>query len=722
MGLFNSQSRRSSFIVAADNTITVTNFAALPAAASNSGMLAYVRNSQGIVFINRKISGWYYSDGVNWLKDEIATDEDTEIATDPTGRTNTTSATVEGALDELDAAISSVSSAPLPIAAGGGTADAITADFSPDVALTDKKVVLVVATAANATTTPTFAPDGLAAHTITKFGGQALVAGDIRAALHVLILEYNLANTRWELLNPVFTQTSVSGNAATVTTNANLTGAVTSVGNATTVVTNANLTGPVTSVGNATTIAAGVVTNSMHATPTTLNNAGSAGGTANAQTLTPTPALGAYAAGVMFNFIPVATNTSGTVTVNVSSLGTRNIKKFLGSTVVLLAVGDITINAPALMIDDGTQFILMNPRKDAQGADVASATTTVLDTVTGDYVNITGTTTITAITLAQGRQVTVQFSGALTFTNGASLILPGGANITTAAGDTCVLRGEASSVVRCLEYNKKSGLAVIAPDASTLTGNTLASGVVTSSLTTVGTIATGTWSATTIAVNKGGTGQTSYTDGQLLIGATTGNTLAKGTITAAGGLVVTNGTSTIALSVSALQTLWVPAAAIRPSSVLGCNALALVASASNQPDISTLDFDPSTQWFAQFSVRFPKGWNASTVTAAFVWSHPSTSTNFGVTWALQAVSIADNEAMAVAYGTEQIIADTGGTTDKQYISGATPAITIAGTPATGEVVYFRVKRNPADASDTMAVNARLHGVLVFYTITSLDDT
>ena len=47
------------------------------------------------------------------------------------------------------------------------------------------------------------------------------------------------------------------------TTNANLTGMVTSVGNATTVVTNANLTGDVTSVGNATTIGADKVVSSM---------------------------------------------------------------------------------------------------------------------------------------------------------------------------------------------------------------------------------------------------------------------------------------------------------------------------------------------------------------------------------------------------------------------------------------------------------------------------
>lgn len=49
-------------------------------------------------------------------------------------------------------------------------------------------------------------------------------------------------------------------------------------------------------------------------------------------------------------------------------------------------------------------------------------------------------------------------------------------------------------------------------------------------------------------VNQGGTGQTTYTDGQLLIGNTTGNTLAKATITAGSGITVTNGHGTITLT------------------------------------------------------------------------------------------------------------------------------------------------------------------------------
>jgi hypothetical protein len=68
------------------------------------------------------------------------------------------------------------------------------------------------------------------------------------------------------------------------------------------------------------------------------------------------------------------------------------------------------------------------------------------------------------------------------------------------------------------------------------------------SITTVGTVTTGTWSAGTIAVDRGGTGQTSYTNGQLLIGNTTGNTLTKSTLTAGTGISVTNGTGSITIA------------------------------------------------------------------------------------------------------------------------------------------------------------------------------
>ena len=53
----------------------------------------------------------------------------------------------------------------------------------------------------------------------------------------------------------------------------------------------------------------------------------------------------------------------------------------------------------------------------------------------------------------------------------------------------------------------------------------------------------------TLPVASGGTGQTSYTNGELLIGNTTGNTLTKATLTAGTGITVTNGTGSITLAI-----------------------------------------------------------------------------------------------------------------------------------------------------------------------------
>jgi len=68
-----------------------------------------------------------------------------------------------------------------------------------------------------------------------------------------------------------------------------------------------------------------------------------------------------------------------------------------------------------------------------KGGDIASASPLVIDT-DGGFFDVTGTTGFSAMTVAAGRLFMLQFDGALTMTDGASLDL-GGSNITTAAGD-----------------------------------------------------------------------------------------------------------------------------------------------------------------------------------------------------------------------------------------------------------------------------------------------
>ncbi|KRB73438.1 hypothetical protein [Noviherbaspirillum sp. Root189] len=136
--------------------------------------------------------------------------------------------------------------------------------------------------------------------------------------------------------------------------------------------------------------------------------------------------------------------------------------------------------APGALIGTATGAI-----NEIKGSNIASAATVNLDTATGNLVHITGTTTITAITLASGAERDVVFDGVLTLTHHATtLILPGGANITTAAGDRATFRGDGAGNVRCMHYTKASGQAVVAPTvAAGLT--CLATATVSSAVATV---------------------------------------------------------------------------------------------------------------------------------------------------------------------------------------------------------------------------------------------
>jgi len=103
----------------------------------------------------------------------------------------------------------------------------------------------------------------------------------------------------------------------------------------------------------------------------------------------------------------------------------------------------------------------------SQGADVVSATALAVLT-DGNYFDVTGTVTIATIntTGGIGTQIKLHFDGILTLTNSADIVLPGGANITTAAGDEAEFIEYASGDYRCTNYTKASGAAVKIADES----------------------------------------------------------------------------------------------------------------------------------------------------------------------------------------------------------------------------------------------------------------
>ena len=101
----------------------------------------------------------------------------------------------------------------------------------------------------------------------------------------------------------------------------------------------------------------------------------------------------------------------------------------------------------------GVQSIL--PVQQAR-IDVASASTVNLTTAAPntDHINLTGTTTINAFTVAAGRLIFVRFSGTMVLASGAAITTQTGGNITARNGDTCVLRALSANVVEVLSYRE----------------------------------------------------------------------------------------------------------------------------------------------------------------------------------------------------------------------------------------------------------------------------
>lgn len=109
-------------------------------------------------------------------------------------------------------ATGTISAAGPCYAAGGGTAQAQTAVYSPVRASLFSGLTLAFKpNAANSGAAPTFSPDGLTAHAIVKAGG-ALVANDLLTTA-IAVVVYNATGTQWELQNP---QTGVDINPATI--------------------------------------------------------------------------------------------------------------------------------------------------------------------------------------------------------------------------------------------------------------------------------------------------------------------------------------------------------------------------------------------------------------------------------------------------------------------------------------------------------------------------
>ena len=173
------------------------------------------------------------------------------------------------------------------------------------------------------------------------------------------------------------------------------------------------------------------------------------------------------------------------------------------------------------------------------------------------------------------------------------------------------------------------------------------------------------------------------------------------------------------IKTAGLETIWVPASAMYPCTTNGCAELTQVETTAQQPELKVLDFDKDSDEFAQFTVAFPKSWNAGTVTFRAYWVGLAATT--GVAWTLAGRSVADNAEAVGAFGTAVVVQDDSqGDATEVLISATSGAVTIAGA-ADDTLTFFQISRDVSDGNDDMAGDARLAGIQIFFTTSAATD-
>ena len=384
---------------------------------------------------------------------------------------------------------------------------------------------------------------------------------------------------------------------------------------------------------------------------------------------------------------------------NITSLGT----------LTALTVDNIVINGANIGHTSDTDAIAI----DSSGNVTASQNLVV----TGDFtVNGTTTTVNTANVKVEDTLLELN-TGATSNANDMGIIMERGST-----GDNAIFMFDESAdeftVGTTTATNDATGN--ISVTAGTFTAATLKGNLVVADDGDVGS------ASATDAMQISSAGIVTFKDDILLKDACT-----IGTATTAGAIAIAaDGTVDLAtagatvnsavIKTAGLETIWVPAASMRPTSSNGCAAITDVETTAGRPDLQVLDFDKDADEAAQFSIAFPKSWNEGTITFAVYYIGLAATT--GVAFGLQGVSVGDNEEADQAYGTAVVVTDDSqGDATEVLITATSGAVTLANSPAAGDISFFRLFRDVSDGNDDMAGDARVLGVKIFFTTNAAND-
>ena len=163
-----------------------------------------------------------------------------------------------------------------------------------------------------------------------------------------------------------------------------------------------------------------------------------------------------------------AASSATTATTAANTATTKASEAFYSAAAAAASVASIA-GGPVASINGKTGVVTLNQSdvNEAAAVSLASASTIDIGAQSATTINVTGTTTVTSLgTAAAGVCRRLIFAGALTLThNATSLILPGAANITTAAGDVAEFLSLGAGNWTCVAYQKADGNPVITPSS-----------------------------------------------------------------------------------------------------------------------------------------------------------------------------------------------------------------------------------------------------------------
>jgi len=166
------------------------------------------------------------------------------------------------------------------------------------------------------------------------------------------------------------------------------------------------------------------------------------------------------------------------------------------------------------------------------------------------------------------------------------------------------------------------------------------------------------------------------------------------------------------------QQMWIPAMFFMPRMTAGPEYTTTVM--PNGIGYITLNFDPAALETAEASIRMPKSWNKGTITFQTVIAKSSTQTG-SVVWNIAAAAISTGDPFSATVGTEVSVTVTPTTANLAYISTESANVTIAGVPVDGDIILIQLRRSVFNSSDTLAIDAKLHGINIYYTANTSTD-